>query len=648
VRAEAREAPAGKPAVLYLRRSTDRQEQSIPDQRSHLVRYAAENGYEIVGEYVDDGISGTNAAARAAFQRLVRDAQGKPQFRYILCYDLKRFSRGDGDEVGYYRYILRRAGIEVVYATQDFGDDFVGEILRPILQVQARQESVDLSRTTLRGQVSAVDRGSYVSGVPPWGYDLDYSEPDGTKIQVVRFLESGEREVLDPNTGKVSRRIPRGGSIPRDRHKTIRLVLSLPDRVEAVRYIYRLYSEGLGYRAIAHRLNSEGVSSPRKGRWGRETYDGRWGVSTIRSILCSPIYVGDTIWARRTYAKFHRVGNGGAERRPRTEAGRSLPNPKGDWIVKRNTHEAIVDRLTWERVQAMRTRRDEEGHHERAPLGRGRYSNYLLSGLIDCGDCRHMFQGYSQKLRRKENRPPPRERPQSYLCGGYITKGRSVCQRHAIEKDSFEEFILERVHARLLDVLDNGGRALLRRYVREEMAQALGSPREDLRRTEADLDRVKADIKRLLASLTPANRDLVDEEIVELKGRRRDLDSRVEALRGAARAHVDLDAAVEAAMGRLGRFREVLEHGTFPERKEFLRGFVAGITYYPSKQSGELRMHDMVAASFCCNGWSDPSISGRNAAPSKASLGSGGWSRPKLYRMMTRYGIPLTYGRGES
>jgi hypothetical protein len=48
------------PGPVHLRRSTDRQEQSISDQRKAVRRYADERGFELLTEYVDDAISGTS------------------------------------------------------------------------------------------------------------------------------------------------------------------------------------------------------------------------------------------------------------------------------------------------------------------------------------------------------------------------------------------------------------------------------------------------------------------------------------------------------------------------------------------------------------------------------------------------------------
>ena len=63
------------PAVAYLRRSTDRQEQSIGDQRKAIEYHAAEHGFDLLDYYVDDAISGTSSEERKAFLKLIEDAE---------------------------------------------------------------------------------------------------------------------------------------------------------------------------------------------------------------------------------------------------------------------------------------------------------------------------------------------------------------------------------------------------------------------------------------------------------------------------------------------------------------------------------------------------------------------------------------------
>src|SRR5262245_57114051 len=76
-------------AVTYLRRSSDdpSQEYSIEDQRKHVTEFAAEKGYRVVREYVDDGISGDNTAKRKDFLRMIDDAQRLGDFKAIVCWD---------------------------------------------------------------------------------------------------------------------------------------------------------------------------------------------------------------------------------------------------------------------------------------------------------------------------------------------------------------------------------------------------------------------------------------------------------------------------------------------------------------------------------------------------------------------------------
>ena len=165
-------------AVGYLRRSTDRQEQSIPDQRKAIERYAAEQDLELARFFVDDAISGTSAVRRPAFQEMVGLAQqDRRPFQYVVVYDVKRFGRLDNDEAGYYRHILRTHGVEVLYVGENFSGDATDDLLRPVKQWQAREESKDLAKVTIRGMLSRVESGYWNGGSPPFGYDLRYESP---------------------------------------------------------------------------------------------------------------------------------------------------------------------------------------------------------------------------------------------------------------------------------------------------------------------------------------------------------------------------------------------------------------------------------------------------------------------------------------
>ncbi len=66
----------GKRAAIYLRKSTDQQEASIPGQRQACREYALKHGYQVVHEFVDSGISGVDSTAdRREFQMLVAAAE---------------------------------------------------------------------------------------------------------------------------------------------------------------------------------------------------------------------------------------------------------------------------------------------------------------------------------------------------------------------------------------------------------------------------------------------------------------------------------------------------------------------------------------------------------------------------------------------
>ena len=84
-----------------------------------------------------------------------------------------------------------------MYATENFNGDCTDDLLRPVKQWQARQESKDLSKVTIRGLLSKVQSGSWMGGVPPYGYDLKYENSEGRFLFILRHLPDRTKKVLD-------------------------------------------------------------------------------------------------------------------------------------------------------------------------------------------------------------------------------------------------------------------------------------------------------------------------------------------------------------------------------------------------------------------------------------------------------------------
>jgi DNA invertase Pin-like site-specific DNA recombinase len=156
------------PAAIYLRRSTDRQEKSLEDQKREILRYASEHDFGVVAEFVDDGVSGTSGEARKGFLAMLDEAKSpKRAWRSILVWDIKRFGRMSSDEVGYYRWLFKQAGVEIIYTSEGFTGTSADKYLRFFKQEAARDESATLSKAVIRGLVSLADQGWWPGGMAP-------------------------------------------------------------------------------------------------------------------------------------------------------------------------------------------------------------------------------------------------------------------------------------------------------------------------------------------------------------------------------------------------------------------------------------------------------------------------------------------------
>jgi len=602
--------PPRRIAVGYVRRSTDRQEQSIPDQMKAIEHYAAEQGLTVARWYTDDAISGTSVAGRRAFQELITHSQRADRdFSHVIVYDVKRFGRVDNDEAGYYRHLLRTApsgGVEVLYACEGFVGAETDDLLRPVKQWQARQESKDLSKVTIRGLLSRSQGGWWMGGVPPHGYDLRYEDDRGKVLFVLRHMPDGSKQVLNQN-GKRVRTLARGESLSISQRDRAKLVPGDPERVATIRRIFDLYvRERRGLKAVTDALNKDGVPTPRGPAWS-PMYAGTWTQSSVRAILVNPIYAGDMVWNRRTDARFHKIAvteNGGmAVERKQPHGARLVPNDEADWIIVRGTHEGLVSRRVFEQARKIRTTKpvsaDQLGR-ARVPGGDGRpvggwtgaRSRFILSGLVRCAACGARYQGVT-RLKGTPRRDGTKVRTYSYACGGYITRGTAACQFNPVGQEMLETAVCDAVlkyYARYQGV---EGRALLERTVREALGVESADLKEARRRLEADRQRVEAAIANLLDSITPTMREEAERRLGQLRAERTRLEARGAELELLQAGQVQVREAVHEQEKFLAGLEFTLRRGVPEERKAALRRCVSSIVVEKAGASATISLRKL-------------------------------------------------------
>ena len=487
------------PAAIYLRRSTDRQEKSLGDQRKEILRYAAEHGFEVLAEFVDDGVSGTSGETRQGFLFMLEAAKSDGrQWRFILVWDIKRFGRMSSDEVGYYRWLFKQAGVEIIYTSEGFTGSAADKFLRFFKQEAARDESATLSKAVIRGLVSLADQGWWPGGMAPYGYDLGYFDQTGALFQIVRNTDDGQKLILDP-AGNPVRTVSRGQKVKGSDREHVRLLPSTPDRVEVIRRIFAWYTggAGLGFKSIADRLNREGVVSPKaKG----------WAMSSIRVIIMNPAYIGRVTWNRRQMGKFHRISDRREVERDGCGKRRLKWNDPQDWLIFENAHEALVDQDTFDRAQRIQETR---GNHRKATAfltGKAKNSTYLLSGLVSCGACGGSLHGRTT-WKNKWRKDGTRIGTAYDVCGAAITKGKTVCQPIQFLQRVLDDFVLDFVAQRIDALLGARGRDNLRTLIERQLAPSGPDPAPERRNLQARLKELTAKIDSVIDLMATASED---------------------------------------------------------------------------------------------------------------------------------------------
>jgi DNA invertase Pin-like site-specific DNA recombinase len=603
-------------AVGYLRRSTDRQEQSIPDQQRAIEGYCAEMGLRLQRCFVDDAISGTSSVNRKGFQEMMACAQNNHcDFGIIVVYDVKRFGRVDNDEAGYYRHLLREHGVEVRYVSEGFTGDATDDLMRPVKQWQARQESKDLSKVTIRGLVSKSTTGHWMGGAPPFGYDLRYVSQSGQFLFVLRYNPDGTKLMMNEK-GKPVRTLERGESVAVSRRDHCVLVPSEAGRVKIVQRVFRLYTEEQrGFKSIADMFNRERVIPARGPAWASH-YSGQWATSTVRGILVNPAYAGDMVWNRRTDARFHRISQGRALERKDAHARRLESNAQSDWTVVKDSHEPIVTRRVFQMAQMIMANKIESesqrGYDPRtgeptaragAPLPRRRYrkgvpsvgaqsgarSQFVLSKLVSCAKCGSRYEGFTQRSKAKDE-DGQRRRLLYYACGGYIRRGKSVCALGQVRKEALEEAVCSAVLGHYKRFSGARGERSLAAAVQKAVGIEAGSLAGRQAELESRRERLETTERKLVDNITEGTREALERRLKDLRAERAQLVLEAERLEQMHLSGVELEALIAETRTFLIGLEAVLIGRSSPLRHAALLRCIEGADFCRERRHATVRV----------------------------------------------------------
>mgnify|MGYP002579227251 FL=1 len=368
-------------AALYCRLSRDdnmdSESNSIQNQRKILQKAAKDKGYTDTVFFVDDGITGTTMK-RPGFQKMLTAIEAG-YISAVFVKDLSRLGRnyievGKLTEEFFPLHDIRLVAVSDGVDSDEGEDDFT-----PFKNIMNEYYAKDISKKRRIVNKMKGNAGVPLSP-PPYGY---IKNPDDPRFWVVE-----------------------------------------PEAAEVVRRIYRMALEGYGLAETAAQLAADGVVNPTYYWRSHGTSRGgskstveptKWGHTTVKKILTLQEYCGDVI-NFKSYSKSYKMK-------------KRIENPEENRAIFLNVHEAIIDRQTWEKVQAL-----QKGTRRKKPTVTQEPS--VFSGLLKCPEC-----GGNLNFHFNQNNHDIK----FFSCQNHNSGYRKCSKTHYIRLDFLEQVVLYEV-----------------------------------------------------------------------------------------------------------------------------------------------------------------------------------------------------------
>ena len=307
---------------------------SIQNQKSMLLQYAIEKGWDVYNIYSDDDYTGSDRK-RPEFNRLLQDAEAH-KFDIILCKTQSRFTRELELVEHYIHDLFPRWGIRFVSVVDNADTDVKGnKKSRQINGLINEWYLEDMSENIRSVLTNRRKNGLHIGAFALYGYMKD---PD----------QKGHL-IIDEEAAAV------------------------------VLEVFTLFSQGYGKTAIARMLNDRGIPNPteykrQKGlryKQPKMKNSTLWKYSAISAMLTNEIYIGNMVQGKYGSISYKTKQN--------------KPKPKDQWYIVEGTHEPIIDRDLWDRVQAMLAERAK-------PFDVGTVG--LFSRKVRCANCGYIMRSH--------------------------------------------------------------------------------------------------------------------------------------------------------------------------------------------------------------------------------------------------------------
>lgn len=305
---------------------------SIQNQKAMLTQYADEQGWDVYEIYSDDDYTGSDRR-RPAFNRLLKDAEER-KFNIVLCKTQSRFTRELELVEKYIHGLFPLWGIRFVSIVDNADTANKGnKKSRQINGLVNEWYLEDMSDNIKSVLTSRRQNGFHIGAFALYGYKKD---PD----------QKGHL-IIDEEAAAV------------------------------VREVFTLFSQGMGKTAIARLLNDRGIPNPteykRRNGLRYKQPDNKnstlWKYFAISDMLINEIYIGNMVQGKYGSISYKTKIN--------------KPRPKSEWYIVEGTHEPIIDRELWDRVQAMVAERAK-------PFSTGNIG--LFAKKVRCVNCGYIMR----------------------------------------------------------------------------------------------------------------------------------------------------------------------------------------------------------------------------------------------------------------